>query len=213
MFNASNPCAADSTTIELSDGQRIFHSLDEEGSCSFESDKLSSGSESESSFSGDELDSSDGSALISTTSATELGLGDFGRLSLESFFEAPPRGVPRGLPCGFPFGVVFGVAVRLLELGLLTGIAESRDNLHRPPKLHDPRSMNCLSTNDVLLILRIRAKSCESDSHYNSLSFLTVSEFATASLSAFAKEIKSAKWSYSNRICPSWASWRPPLAS
>ena len=82
-----------------------------------ETDKLSSDPESESSSSDDELDSSDGSALISTTSATELGLSDFGRLSLESFSGAPPRGVPRGVPCGIPLGMVFGVAIRQMEFG------------------------------------------------------------------------------------------------
>ena len=90
-----------------------------------ETDKLSSDPESESSSSDDELDSSDGSALISTTSATALGLGDSGRLFWESFFGAPSRGVPRGVPCGVPFGVVFGVAVRLLEFGSLASIEGS----------------------------------------------------------------------------------------
>ena len=93
VFKASNSCVADRTTIKLSDGQRTYHSFDEEDSCSLEVDKLPSDPESESSSSDDELDSSDGSALISTTSATALGLGDFGRLSLEPFFGAPPRGV------------------------------------------------------------------------------------------------------------------------
>ena len=72
VFTASNSCVADRTTIELTDGPRIFHSLHEEDSCSLEVDKLSSDSESESSPSGDELDSSDGAALISTASATAL---------------------------------------------------------------------------------------------------------------------------------------------
>ena len=123
VFKASNSCVADRTTIKLSDGPRTFHSLDDEDACSFEIYKLSSDSESESSSSDDEVDSSDGSALIYITSATALGLGDFGRLSLESFFGAPPRGVPRGVPCGVPLGVVFGVAIRLLGFGfLLTGM-------------------------------------------------------------------------------------------
>ena len=72
MFNASNSCVADRTTIKLADGPRTFHSPDEEDSDSLEVDNLSSGSESESLSSDDELDSSDGSALISTTSTTAL---------------------------------------------------------------------------------------------------------------------------------------------
>ena len=143
VFNASNSCMADRTTIKLSDGPRTFHSPDAEDFCSFEVDKLSSDSESDQSSSlDDELDPSDGSALISTVSATALGLGDFGRLSLESFFGAPTRGVPRGVPYGVPLGVVFGVAIRLLEFGFLAGIEESCENLHRSPKL---RSVSIIS--------------------------------------------------------------------
>ena len=114
---------ADRTTIGLTDGPRTFHSLDEDSF--FEIDKLQSDSESESSSSDDEPDSSDGSALISTIPATALGLGDFGRLSFEAFFEDSPRGVPRGVPFGVPLGVFFGVTFRLLEFCFLAGIEES----------------------------------------------------------------------------------------
>ena len=125
MLNASNSCVADRTTIELADGPRTFHSLDEDDSCSLEIGKLSSDSESEPSSSDDDLDSSDGSASVSTTSATALGLGDFGRLYLGAFFEASPRGVPHGVPYGVPLEVFLGVAIRLFEFGFLAGVERS----------------------------------------------------------------------------------------
>ena len=111
-IRALSSFSADRTSSELSNGPPDLHSLDEADSCSREVDKLSSDSDSNSSSSDKELVSAGDSASISTTSATALGFGDLCRLSLESFFGVPPRGVPRGVP----FGVVFGVAPRLLEL-------------------------------------------------------------------------------------------------
>ena len=120
---------ADRTSIKLLDGPRRFHSLDEEDSCSLEVGELSSASESDSSSSDEELDSADDLASLSTTSATALGFGDLCRLSLESFFGVPPRGVPHGVPSGvprgIPFGKVFGVAFRLLEFGFPVSMEES----------------------------------------------------------------------------------------
>ena len=100
-FRTLNSLSADHTSNELSDGPSGFHSLGEEGSCSREIGKLPSDSDSGSSPSDEELDSAGDSVSISTTSATALGLGDLCRLSLESFFGVPPRGVPRGVPFGF----------------------------------------------------------------------------------------------------------------